>query len=753
MVKLNETYISTTSSPFPMESIHRVVWEAKVENIAVLIRVDKTPFKAPIITTYGQVDDLIGREILKVVELKPHPHHRLSDTQLTEKYPPTHRRIDKITKKRPETSAPVEYRNNWLEVIDQITPHLVQVWRKEKSLYSLIAPVAELHEVAENETYQVLYRFLAAGSVRLSVVSNRIFCGGAGTTRIGNGFHLGRLKTDTKLNNLPNDNFVLTELWLQRIQDTHKQTIRVGVSAGSAWQTFLNLFCSISCTIKDGQVSYKYLPKGDRPSKVQFLTNGPGDDPEEETWRKQLAENEFEKNFRGLDGKSAPITFSTGGLGDVDSSSNDEYLVSVLNPLVGVGTARSLPVVDVSIGYIYGCYVGWRVNVEAAKLAALDAASDKVEKCARYGLTITPDQWHKCLPAKLRGDKGEFNAERSYESLGTLNRSIEFVMTNRPDLRGVGEQTHRRLHDHEADASTHGRNRKRGERDPAIDAHLNIFEYQRKLIRLILYHNNVAPVEHLLTFEMKQHGVKGTRKAILEWSMEMGYHHEVAYHNDDLILELCPEYPAVVTEDGVYPVVRRNGDTGDEILLKELRYLGPYIKKQRWLERARTVKRFRITIRMNPNDPRKVWYQDIKTGLHEFTLAVEDPLIGRLATVQDLVANETAEIGPSSDLADEADLKKAEMKAINEAERKESKKNKKALQVIAKKKNLNSSTGVDRRKNLQAEIAATGQSPIPIVAGTVAGAPTPNQRPQPMEPDRQSEDDVDDLTKQWLRGG
>ncbi len=753
MVKCNETYISTTSSPFPMESIHRVVWEAKVENIAVLIRVDKTPFKAPIITTYSQVDDLIGREILKVMELKPHPHHRLSDKQLTEQYPASNRRIDKITQKRPEISAPVEYRNDWLKVIDQITPHLVQVWRKEKSLYSLIVQAAETFDVAENETYQVLYRFLAAGSARLSVVSNRIFCGGEGVARIGKGFHLGRLKTDRKLKKLPNDNFVLTETWLQRIQDTHKQTIRVGVSEGSAWHTFLNLFCSISCTIKDGQVSYEYLPKEKRPSKVQFLTNGPGDEPEEETWRKQLADNEYEKNFRGLDGNAAPITFSTGGLCDVDSSSNDEYLVSVFNPLVGVGTARSLPVVDVSIGYIYGCYVGWRVNVEAAKLAALDAASDKVEKCARYGLTITPDQWHKCLAAKFRGDRGEFHAERSHESLGTLKRSIEFVMTNRPDFRGGGEQTHRRLHDHEADASTHGRNRKRGERDPALDAHLNIFEYTRKLIRRILYHNNYAPVEHLLTAEMKIAKVKGTRKAILEWSMEMGYHHEVAYHHDDLILELCPEFPAVVTEDGVYPVVRRNGDTGDEILLKELRYLGPFIKQQRWLERARVGKRFRITIRMNPNDPTKVWYQDPKTGLHEFTLAVKDPLIGRLITVQDLVANETAEIGPSSDLADEADLKKAEMKAINAAESKESKRKKKDLQLLAKKKNINSSTGVDRRKNLQAEIAATGQSPIPIVAGTAAAASTPNQRQQPVEPDTQSEDGVDGLTKQWLKGG
>jgi hypothetical protein len=749
---LNETYVSTLSGPYPLESIHRVLWFSESENILVMIRIDKKVLSAPHITTCGELTDLIDRKLFQLKHVSLLPQQRLSDKDLTKRYPAKKRKIDTDSNEESEVSAPVAYRNKWLPIIDEITPMLEMVWRRKKSLHSYISIAAEKHDVQENQTYQVLYRFLAAGSARTSVIPNRFLCGAKGTRRIGKGVPLGRKQTETKLKGLPNDNFVLDTDWLQKIQDTHQETIKRGVSASSAFQTFLNLYCSTACQIIDGVTYYEYLPRKKRPSKVQFSTNGPGDDPKEETWRKQLADKEYEKNYRGLYGNADPETFRTGSFADVDSTSNDRYLVSVFNCLVGVGTARSLPVVDVNIGYIFGIYVGWNVNSEAAKLSILNAASSKVEFCARYGIKIEEGEWYSCLHAKYRADRGEFNAKTPRESLGALNRSIEYTMTGRPEFRGRGEQTHSRLHDHDADGSTHGKNRMRGEKDPAKEAHQNIFDYTRELIRLILYHNNYAPADHLLTTEMRQCHVKPTRRAILEWSMEKGYHHQVAYHEDDLVLELCPEVQATVTAQGVYPIVRRNGTTGDEIILDELRYLGHFVEKNRWLERARAKGRFRITIRMNPNDPTKVWYQDPYTGLHTLTLATKDPLLGRVCTVNDLTSTKTAEIGSLCDLKDEADQKKAEMKAINIAERKDSKSKKKKQQELAKKANINSSTGTDRRKNRQAEVAATGQAPIPIFGGSLITPPPAdlNQSSQTVDID---EAESSDMIEQWLRAG
>lgn len=755
---INSTHISATTKVFPLESIVRIVWFHKDDDIAVLSRIDGESLRRPKITTYIELCQWIDDKHLLPKPIPPEPLHRLTDEQLAERFPPDTRRIDPRTREKPELSAPVEYRNKWLPVLDDITPLLESVWRKQTSLRSLIAPISKKHGVSQTETYQVLYRFLAAGSARQSVISARTACGGKNRPRTGKGFNLGRLKTVNKRQGLPNDNFPLDADWIEKIQDAYRETITRGVSGSDGYQTFLNLHCTTSCTFDNGKLKTEYLPKNKRPSKHQFLDHGPDDDPEEVVWRKQLVDKEFEKNFKGLYGGGNPKTFRTGILADVDASSNDRYLVSVLDAARGVGTARFIPVVDESIGYIFGFYIGWRTNTGAARLSILNAASDKVEYCARYGIVITSEQWYSCLHAGYRADKGEFNAQGSREALGNLNRSIEFVRTGHPELRGRGEQNHRRLHDHDANGSTHGKFRIRGEKDPAKSADQNIFEYTRELIRLVLWLNNFAPAGHLIDSEMRRQGVKATRKAILEYSMRNGYHHQIAYHEDDLITSLCPGVPAVVTENGVYPIVRKSGESGDEVILNELRYLGPFVKARRWLEIARRRGRWRITILMNPNDPRKVWYQDPDAGLQCFELATKDPLLGRIATVHDLIETHIDEIGQGNNTKDEADVAAAKMKLENNSERAVITAAKKKRERNAAKPKKPGRTGAGRRKNQQEEVAATGQAPIPIVVTNPPPTPvTVPTRPRPIPSSgvditSGGGDETSQLIDRWLRG-
>lgn len=743
-IALNGGYIATAyvSNTMPLESIYRVVWLNRKADIVVVMRIDCKKLKAPKIWSLGKFQELVDEKKLIPRSVTPIPQHRLSDEQLTRRYPP---------RKGKKVSTPVAFRKKWLSILEEILPNLEKVWRKENSLLQVIEGVAKVHSVPVNQTYQVLYRFLSYGSVKKSVIPFRFLCGGLGKKRVGKGFVLGRKKNDQIKKGLENDNFPLTLDWLVKIRDSYKETIKHGVSIDDGFATFLNLHCVISCAMVNGEIKPIYLDMKDRPSKTQWRTNGPDGNPEEEAWRKQMESKEFEKNFRGMYGNNSPETFRTGILADVDSTSIDRYLVSVFNRLRGVGPARSLPVVDKQIGYIFGVYVGWSVNGEAAKLAILNAASDKVEFSARYGIALAPEEWYSCLHAEYRADKGEFHAEVPRESLGSLNRSIEYVLTGRPDLRPEGEQSHHRLHDHDADGSTYGKTRKRGQKDPAAAAHQNIFDYTRELIRLIWWHNNYAVVEHLLTTEMRQCGVKPTRRAILEWSMAKGYHHQIAYDETDLVLSLCPEMQAVVTPNGVYPVVLRNGNSGDEIVVDELRYLGQYMEQQRWMERARQSGRWRISIQMNPNDPNKVWYQDPDLGLQTFTLASKDPLLGRLATVHDLVLTKTDEIGSVAQAKDEADKARASMKLKNSAERKQSKKEKSEQQLLAKKSNIDSATGAQRRENRQFEIAATGQLPIPVSATPKLPTEEVATAPSPIHEATNMDDEVSRLMDEWLQ--
>lgn len=755
-------YLCSGTKPFTIHSEHRIIWFSKEENLATLIRTDTKVLHKPKTYPYSIVRDWIEeKKIIRISKETVVPQLMLSDSQLAKRYPPKETKNNSKDSSKKLISAPLRYRQQWLPLINEVKVFLNDVWReKNRSLSSILESACKKYNLPLNESYQVLYRFLANKNSELSVIPLRFHCGGPNKKRAGKGYALGRRTNEVRKKNGKNTNFKLTQKWLQRISDTYQETIARGVTSGDAYSTFLNLYCIVSAERINRDTKIKYLPIGSRPSKSQFLQHGPDGDPEQELWRKQLVEQEYEKNYRPLDGHTEPVTLRTGVSAHVDASSNDRYLVSVFDAAQTIGTARFIPVVDQDIGYIWGFYSGFRVNKEAARLAILDAATDKVAKCARYGITIEPGEWYSHVAAEYVADRGEFNCDPVRDSLDLLNASIEYTATGRADLRGRGERTHGLLHEHNANGSTFGKFRTRGERDPALDADQNIFQYSRELIRRVLLHNNFAPVPDLLTTEMRQAGVRPTRRDILEYSMKMGYHHRLSYNEDDLILALAPEYDAVVTRDGVYPIVQRDIDSGDEIILDELRYLGPFVESERWLERVRkTDRRFRIKVRLNPSDPSSIWYQDPDTGLHRLDLATTDPLIKRLATIQDLTLRKTEDAISLNDVANAAQEEQARIQLQNNAERRAiaQKKSKAILEGTGKKGKSSNATG--RRAAMQQEVGALGQSPVPILSRTPVTAPTaddsqdPRTTPNNVIPLRASPpSDLDDAFDRWLNG-
>ena len=755
-------YMCTGTKPFPINSEHRIVWADRSENLVTLIRTDIKILKRPKTWPYSDVLKWVkDNKLLSIPTEKVVPQLKLSDEMLAKRYPPKNRKNKSDDPENKPISAPLEYRQRWLPIIEEIKPLLNEVWRGKRSLLSLVEPACKKRGLVVNECYQVLYRFLKNKNSKLSVIPLKFHCGNPGEKRVGKGFAFGRRTTEAREANIKNTNFKLTPKWLQKISDTYQETIARGVTSGKAFATFLNLHCIISAEKIHGKTHITYLPRGSRPSPSQFLLHGPADDPEQALWRKQLLDQEYEKNFRPLDGHTSPITLRTGPTAHVDASSNDRYLVSIFDAAQTVGTARVIPVTDQTIGYIWGFYTGFRVNKEAARLAILNGATDKVAMCARYGIAIAPRDWYSHVAEEYVADRGEFNCDPVRESLGDLNASIEYVATGRADLRGRGERTNGLLHDHNAKGSTFGEFRKRGERDPALDADQNIYEFTRELIRIVLWHNNFAPVPLLLTTEMRQAGVRATRRDILEYCMAMGYHHRLSYDEDDLILALAPEHDAVVTRDGVYPIVQRNIDSGDEILIDELRYLGPFAESERWLETVRvTGRRSRIKVRMNPNDPSSVWYQDPDTGLHRLDLATQDPLIKRLATIHDLTLRKTDDTILLNDVANAAQEELARIQLQNNAERKVIAKNKRKAVLNSAGKKGSSSKATGRRAAMQKEVAAAGQSPVPVLSSPPATIPVPEKPKKSTEfpsnviPLRTATPtDLDSAFEKWLNGG
>lgn len=224
-------YMCPGTKPFPLNSLHRLVWFSQHENIAILIRTDKKRLKKPVLKTYSEVKEWIDAGQLALVDKETViPQLRLSDEALTKRYPPKNRGKKHGQVGPPILSAPVEYRQRWLLFLDEITPHLVDVWRRSISLLSLLEPACEKHGFAPNDSYQVLYRFLANSCARLSVIPRRFYCGNKGVKRVGKGFNLGRMTNEAKRAGKANNNFSTTPAWLQKIRDTYTETVKRGVS-------------------------------------------------------------------------------------------------------------------------------------------------------------------------------------------------------------------------------------------------------------------------------------------------------------------------------------------------------------------------------------------------------------------------------------------------------------------------------------------------------------------------------------------
>ena len=109
----------------------------------------------------------------------------------------------------------------------------------------------------------------------------------------------------------------------------------------------------------------------------------------------------YQRNMRPLYGKSASYARSIGTY-EIDATEADLYLVSKLDRSQVIGRPVIYMAVDVASQLIAGVYVGLQWGEESVIECLRNAASDKVEYAARYGIAVTKDQWPSC---GLLGDR------------------------------------------------------------------------------------------------------------------------------------------------------------------------------------------------------------------------------------------------------------------------------------------------------------------------------------------------------------
>ncbi len=309
------------------------------------------------------------------------------------------------------------------------------------------------------------------------------------------------------------------------------------------------------------------------------------------------------------------------GVAYIDSTSTDQTLISSIHPLKRLKSPWRTEVLGSAIDYIFGIYVGFEAaSATTALLAILNAASDKVALCARFGHTIEPRDWYSCTFNTFETDNGEGKGKLAMYTLEQMSMTASYGKAYDAINKSPNESGHhqrQKRNDHLMPGTTMGKQKVRGEKDRAQIAGLRFDDYMHLLLKEILHHNNkdyIDPPRQEMYPGLKER----TRRGVVEWLMEHHYMSSSPVDIDILRVTCLPRFEASMHGDGIHVFVP---GSGGKQLIKKLVYRNEFLLTHGLLHKSRQ-KVHKLEVHLNPIDLSHVWANI--GGLQRFDLVSGD---------------------------------------------------------------------------------------------------------------------------------
>lgn len=630
---IGDLYASTGSERLLERQIFRIIHKNQAQDTAWVIRLPIVGggahhVRAPTSLAWSELAKLLVDQKIAKIELSPPAIFMLSDDEIRARYS-NEDGLCPIIDRRNRRYAILERLIESHATGEILERGLATFWVKEQS---------KLTKRSRAKLYDDLHSYWAGNFSKNALIPDYWRSGAAGKERKQR-TKLGRPNAKAKADINANRGYFLSDEDKEKLSYGWRYFLGQGRTRSQAYLETMGIFYSERWEVQNGIQTPILLHSDLRPTPAQFERWGPAGDPRLTASRIQLGEIDWSKKYRGISGSARDGLTAIGMQAVCDTTTNDAYLKSVTSRLKTVGPVNRLLITESRSNLIIGLHCGFDApSARTFLLAVAHGASSKVDFCARFGVTITEDEWPACAARTYLGDNGEYRNELSRQALDQFGASIDNIPSGQPQFNGVAESKHHLLHarlDHQLDGTTLGQSRRRGKPHPAINACVNYFEYMRELIREILYHNNEEKVPHLLDAEMRRAQVVPTRISIYRWLIERGYVVDFVPDVATLRAHLYPSVPATLTESGVYLLREDQGERSERI--PSARYMADCLVELGLLEQARRKGNRRITVRCDPTDPRSVWFQT-ERGLAELRNIHSDPILYNQATVADLVA-------------------------------------------------------------------------------------------------------------------
>ncbi len=438
-------------------------------------------------------------------------------------------------------------------------------------------------KVVEKTVYGYLRRYWQRGKIKNALIPDHVNSAGKGTTRKSNSVKRGR----------PRKYGIVPEIGKGiNITEEDRRTFRTAItkfynnrkknSLTTAYKLMLKEYYTEEITFDNRGVKKTILiPPEKRPTLNQFRYwyNKEQNDIKK-TISSRKASRTFALKHRAILGNSKQESIGPGSRYQIDATVADVYLVSPYNRNWISGRPVVYVVIDVFSRMITGVYVGLEGPSWVGMMMALvNAARNKVEYCAEYGIEIEEEEWlaHH-IPDAILGDRGELAGKKVETLISNLGIRIENAAPYRADWKGLVERHFRIIHDRVkpflpgyVDINF----TQRGGKDYRLDAKLDTNQFTEIIIHLIRHHNNHHFLENYDREEMMiTDDIEPIPRELWKWGISNRSGKLKTFSEDIVKLNLMPAEKATITAKGIK-------------FKKDLYYICDKAIKEQWFERAR----------------------------------------------------------------------------------------------------------------------------------------------------------------------
>jgi len=400
----------------------------------------------------------------------------------------------------------------------------------------------------------------------------------------------------------------------EKILALYKTLKKPGICDRKVYDTIISLlYASGYRTSAVGAVA-EMPAKGTFPNIRQFrhiIKNG---FDKLEKIRMSTTTGHYNRNHRGLKGKSWQDIAGPGHTYIIDSTIADIFLVSSVNRAWVCGRPIVYIVVCGWATAIVGFFLCWSgPSWEMAKVALY---------CSVAGSDFIKEMWEgieewiyldpqPTLPASFLADRGEYLSTACRATATSLGFNLAINPSRRPDLKGMVEVLNRIKKDQQYGFVPGAVDARRKELELRLGsgkgAALTIQEYARYLVNIFNTYNHSADRSHRLDTDMIADRVTPTPAGLWKWGHQVGLGYSKYTPSHDLVTNLLPKQEASVNRTGVH--------------FAGLLYESSMSEREQWTAQARNLGSYHIPIHYFPGSASKIWWPGGKHGLTMFSLS------------------------------------------------------------------------------------------------------------------------------------